>query len=127
MPIKRNIKILIADDESEIRETLRDCLELRGYDVIAVAHGEDVFEKVIVSKPDLIILDVVMPDKSGFEILKELKDSADTKDIPVFMLSVRDDKAKYKKGLLLGASEYIVKPFSLKSLYKLIWNSLATT
>lgn len=116
-------KILIVDDVHEIRETLRDCLELRGYEIEVAGSGAEAIKKVPSFQPELIILDLAMPGRSGFEVLNDLKKSPETKNIPVFILSVKDELGDYRKGMMLGACEYIVKPFSLKALWALIENT----
>lgn len=104
-------KILIIEDEEETIEFLKECLKLEGYEVIYSTNGREGFQKILKEKPNLILLDLGLPDVDGVEICKNIKQNTDTKTIPVIMLTCRtatDDKVT---GLEAGADDYIVKPF----------------
>ncbi len=100
--------VLIVDDDHKTLEILRTYLYAEGYQVLAVNCGKTVIKIVENIKPDLIALDIRLPEKSGWEILRELKSRSDTKDIPVVIISIVDDK---DLGFKLGAADYFVKPF----------------
>ncbi len=104
-----NYKILIADDEHQIRETLRTYLEEAGYTVIDVADGEAALYTFRQDKPDLVILDVMMPNMDGLEAARRIRQES---DVPLFFLTARVDDIDKVMGLEIGADEYIAKPFS---------------
>lgn len=103
------IKILFIDDDNFLRKVYQAELSEHGYEVILAADGEEGLEKAQISYPDLIILDMIMPKKSGFEVLTELQNNPATQDIPVLILSNLGQKDDIKKGLDLGAVDYLVK------------------
>ncbi len=103
-------KILIVDDAELDRVTLKKILEKHGYVVIVAEDGHDGIQKAKSEKPDCIIMDVVMPVLSGFEATRMLKDTAETKDIPVVICSTKGLSTDQKWGIRQGAKEYIVKP-----------------
>ncbi|MBN2407991.1 MAG: response regulator [Elusimicrobia bacterium] len=113
-------RVLIIDDEKIIAQMLKDNLELQGHEVEIAYSGTEGIEKACSMVPDVITLDIQMPDMTGFEVLKKLKEDKRTKDIAVLILSVKNDKEDLDKGYMLGAREYIAKPFSLKSLGNII-------
>ncbi|MFH1416157.1 MAG: response regulator [Elusimicrobiota bacterium] len=113
-------KVLVIDDDIYIAEMIKDGLELKGYEVEIATTGKDGIDKAFRCKPSIITLDLNMPGMTGFEILKKLKSDYSTKDIPIFILTVVDEKKSLNEAFLLGAKEYIVKPFSLMNLRSLI-------
>lgn len=104
--------ILIADDRLEVLELLRVTLEAEDYQVIYTSDGKEALEKIKLEKPDLILLDVVMPKMDGFQVLSELRRDSRLKDTPVIMLTAKGQEVDREKGKKLGANDYIVKPFS---------------
>lgn len=102
-------KILFVDDDNFLRKVYKSELGDQGYEVILAADGEEGLEKAKISDPDLIILDMIMPKKNGFEVLTELQNNPDTKNIPVIILSNLGQDDDIKKGLDLGAVDYLVK------------------
>ncbi|MCH7828117.1 MAG: response regulator, partial [Bacteroidetes bacterium] len=110
--IKKN-KVLVIDDDTDTRYTIGSFLETKNYDVIFSEDGNNGLEKAIEQQPFAIILDVMMPDKNGWQILKELKSNDKTKEIPVIIFSILEDK---QLAFGLGAFDYIVKPISSKKL-----------
>jgi len=100
-------KILVVDDERDIVALLRHHLSSEGYQVVTAATGDQAIEKALRERPDLITLDVLLPDRHGFEVLQELKSRPETAHIPVIILSVVQDE---DSGYQLGAVDYIVKP-----------------
>lgn len=102
-------KILIADDDVQLRRTVRAYLEDSGYAVLEVGNGKDALFSVRHEHPDLVLLDVMMPEMDGFEAARLIrKESA----VPIIMLTARDDEADQTAGLELGADDYVTKPFS---------------
>lgn len=104
-------KVLIADDEDEIRDLLRYSLENEEYQVIETTNGEDALEKIKAEKPDLVILDVMMPKMTGFEVCEKLRSDGATCLIPVIMLTSLAQTKDKITGIKLGADEYLTKPF----------------
>ncbi len=105
-------KILIAEDERDIRDLITFTLRFAGYDVVAAANGEEAFERAVQEKPDLVLMDVRMPRMTGYEACKRMKAEDSTKDIPVVFLSAKGQESEVNQGLDAGAVEYILKPFS---------------
>lgn len=105
-------KILVVDDELHIIKILDYKLRGAGYTVISAKDGVEALEKAKKERPDLILLDVMMPRLDGFETLEALKKDPDTQGIPVFMLTVRGRAADRTRGQELGIADYITKPFS---------------
>jgi len=106
-------RILIVDDEPELRSMLRQYLSREGYDVAEAVTGRTALDTVSSSEPDLVLLDVGLPDIDGFEVLREIRASC---DVPVIMLTARDDEVDRVVGLSVGADDYVVKPFSPREL-----------
>ncbi len=107
-------KILIVEDDPGIRVILQDALSEKGYDVESASDGERGLEMALEIKPDLLILDVMLPLMDGFEICKRVRQEGMTS--PILMLTVKDEEVDKVLGLELGADDYVTKPFSLKEL-----------
>lgn len=107
-------KILIVEDDPGIRVILQDSLSEKGYDVESASDGERGLEMALEIKPDLLILDVMLPLMDGFEICKRVRQEGMTS--PILMLTVKDEEVDKVLGLELGADDYVTKPFSLKEL-----------
>jgi len=106
-------KILVVDDEPNVIRSLIFVLEKEGYNVSSATDGEDAITKIQQSKPDLMLLDVMMPKKNGYEVCKEIKGSSSLNDIHVIMLTAKGQEVDREKGLDAGADEFMSKPFSL--------------
>ena len=104
-------KILIADDEEHLGYMVKFKLEKEGFDVIWKKDGRQALEAVREERPDLVILDVMMPGLTGFEVLEAIKADPELKDTPVIMLTASGQEADTVKGIDMGAADYIVKPF----------------
>lgn len=107
-------QILIIEDEEDIRELVRYNLERENFAVIEAESGEAGLKSVAQKKPDLILLDLMLPGKDGLQICRELKRSEVTRDIPVVMMTAKGEESDIVTGLELGAEDYVVKPFSPK-------------
>jgi two-component system alkaline phosphatase synthesis response regulator PhoP len=107
--------ILIVDDENDIVELLSYNLKKEGYNVLCAANGKEALQKAE-SKPDLLLLDVMMPQLDGFEVLKQLRKNPDTENIPVIFLTAKSSEFDEVVGLELGADDYIIKPISIPKL-----------
>lgn len=104
-------KILVIEDTTEVRENICEILELSGYEVIDAPNGKRGIEKATQELPDLILCDVMMPELDGFGVLKILNNNAKTNKIPFIFLTARAEKTDFRKGMGLGADDYITKPF----------------
>jgi len=104
--------VLIADDEHNIRHILDFSLNAEGFDVLSAHNGEDALSLALEHRPDLIILDIMMPGKGGIETCRALKSDPQTAGIPVVLLSARSSQADREAGAEAGANDYITKPFS---------------
>jgi DNA-binding response OmpR family regulator len=113
MPKEDAKLILIADDEARMRRFMKMNLDLEGYRVVEAGNGLETIDRVREELPDLVLLDVMMPELDGFEVLRIIRE---TSTVPVIMLTVRDNEADKVKGLELGADDYVTKPFSPREL-----------
>jgi len=109
-------KILVVEDEVHIIELLKYNIELAGYQMIYADNGKEGINLCVEQHPDLVILDLMLPDIDGFDVCKILKKDERTKDIPVIMLTARGEEVDKVLGLELGADDYITKPFSIREL-----------
>lgn len=105
-------KILVVDDERHIVRLVQVNLERAGYQVVAAFDGKEALKKVSSEKPDLVVLDVMMPYMDGFQVLKQMKADAATKDIPVIMLTAKAQDADVFRGWASGVDMYLTKPFN---------------
>ena len=111
-----NNKVVVVDDEEELRELVADILEADNFRVIKCADTNEGYKRILKSKPDLAILDVKMPQIGGIELCRLLRSDPATKNMPVIMLTVESTETDKVIGLGVGADDYITKPFSNKEL-----------
>lgn len=104
-------KILLIEDNTEIRENTAEILELADYEVITAENGRVGVEKAHQEKPDLIICDIMMPIMDGYSVLHLLSKTPDTANIPFIFLTAKADRSDFRKGMEMGADDYITKPF----------------
>jgi two-component system alkaline phosphatase synthesis response regulator PhoP/two-component system response regulator VicR len=104
-------KVAVVDDHPHIARLVQRELEAEGHEVITATDGDEALRRIRADLPALVVLDVVMPGKNGFQVLRELKADPATREIPVIMLTVRDQDADLTHGLTLGADWYLTKPF----------------
>lgn len=119
------MKILVVDDEKDISNLICKNLELEGYETISAASGKEAIEKLKTVKTDIILLDIMLPDMNGYEVLKAFQDHNST--IPVIFISALDKRSSKILGLELGADDYITKPFDNKELVsrvKALWRRM---
>jgi two-component system alkaline phosphatase synthesis response regulator PhoP len=118
------IKILIVDDEPDLVETLQDRLEMNGYSIVTAGNGKDGLEKALQEKPDIVLLDVIMPIMDGLEMLEALRKHPECKDCAVIMLTARSQRQDIVRARACGIEDYVVKPFDLSELIEKIENVL---
>lgn len=118
-------KILIADDEPNILISLEFLMKREGYAVVLARDGQEALEAVLRERPDLVLLDVMMPLKSGFDVCHEVRANEAVKDTPIVMLTAKGRDTDVAKGLALGASAYMTKPFSTRELVQKVQSLLA--
>jgi DNA-binding response OmpR family regulator len=109
-------KILIADDEPNIVISLEFLLKREGFEVVVARDGIEALERVRADRPDLAILDVMMPQRNGFEVCQDLRQDPEFKDLRIMMLTAKGRDTEVTKGLALGADVYMTKPFSTREL-----------
>jgi len=117
--------ILVADDEDNIVRTIADRLEMTGYNVLTASDGEEALEKALSQKPDLILLDIIMPRLDGHGALEKLRQMEATRHIPVIMLTAQSQADDVQRANSAGADGYFVKPFDLVELLRKIEQVLA--
>lgn len=110
-------KILFIDDEERLLEVMKTNLEIEGYDVITAISGRTGLASAVVDQPDIIILDIMMPDIDGWEIARRLRSDPSTKYIPIVMLTALDEPHHVVKGFESGADDYLAKPFDNAELF----------
>ena len=110
-------KVLLAEDEEDIRKVAQISLQFRGgWEVLLATNGEECLEKAASDRPDLILLDCMMPKLDGYETCRRLKQDPSLRHIPVIFLTAKAQEIEVKKGLSLGAVGYLIKPFNPMSL-----------
>ena len=118
-------KILVADDEPNIVISLEYLLKREGYTVLIARDGQEALETIAREQPDLVLLDVMMPKKTGFEVCQEVRASDVLASIKILMLTAKGRDTDVVKGLALGADAYITKPFSTRELAQKVAELLA--
>lgn len=108
--------VLIVDDEAAIREMIRVALEMAEFDCLEAANAQDAHARIIDHRPDLVLLDWMLPGTSGIELLRRLKREELTKEVPVIMLTAKGEEDNKIQGLDVGADDYITKPFAPREL-----------
>ena len=109
-------KIFVVDDDEDIRELLKYNLEKNGHDVVTCENGIDCLDKILLSKPDLILLDVMMPGLDGIEVCERLKSNSENQDILICFLTARNEDYSQIAGLEAGGDDYVAKPVKPKVL-----------
>ena len=121
MPVEHKIKkILVVDDDPTLTILVSKCLETNGYEVTAVTEAADGLDYAMKNDPDLIILDVMMPVINGFNFCRLLKQEENKKDIPIILLTSRDQIKDIEIGLEMGAEAYLAKPLNTTELLRTI-------
>ena len=119
-------KLLIVDDEPNIAISLEFLMRREGFDVALAKDGEEGLAKIREIKPDLVLLDVMMPKMDGFQVCRAVREDAELAGICIVMLTAKGREAEVEKGLSLGANAYIPKPFSTSALVSKVKSLLAS-
>lgn len=119
--------VLVIDDEPNIVQTLKNRLQLNEFEVLTASNGKEGLEIALDRKPDVILLDVIMPIMDGHQMLEKLRANADGKDIPVIMLTARSQPDDVDRAMIHGIEDYITKPFDLSELLEKIEKTLQHT
>jgi DNA-binding response OmpR family regulator len=117
-------KILIADDEPNILISLEFLMKREGYEVSVARDGIEALAAIVATRPDLVLLDVMMPGKTGFEVCQEVRAQDALRDIRILMLTAKGRDTDVAKGLALGADAYVTKPFSTRELVQKVRSML---
>ncbi|MCL5435814.1 MAG: response regulator [Patescibacteria group bacterium] len=118
-------KILVVEDEPSILKAVVEVLGMHGYQVFSATDGEHGLALASEVKPDLVLLDLILPGKNGFEVLKELKSTVGLSDIPVIISSNLGDEEEVQQGLKLGAADYLIKAdYDLDEVVKIVAKNL---
>jgi DNA-binding response OmpR family regulator len=120
MTSPRKPRVLIADDDLEILGLTRSLLRRRGFDVIEASDGDEAMRQLLENRPDLVILDVMMPGQSGWEVCRSIRDTESLKDIGVIMLTGVGERLNEMTSPLYGADAFLDKPFEFAALDQLI-------
>lgn len=113
-------RLLLIEDEEDIAALIKLQADISGYKLHVEVDGLNGYSAVVREKPDLVILDIMLPGQSGLDVCRKLKNNAETKDIPVIMISAKSEEIDVVLGLELGADDYVTKPFSPKVLFSRI-------
>ena len=113
-------RILVIDDNTDIRENTAEILALAGYQTYTAENGKKGMEAAIKEKPDLIICDIMMPELDGYGVLHLLRKNPETENIPFIFLTAKAERTDFRKGMEMGADDYITKPFDDLELLKAV-------
>jgi len=113
-------KVLVVEDEPDTLQLVKESLEFEGYEVITATDGIEAEDKAHRENPDIIILDIFLPKRDGYEVCRRLREDKNTFGIPIIMLTAKGDYGSRLKGFLQGAFDYVAKPFSTEDLIKKI-------
>ncbi len=114
------MRVLIIEDEEEIREEISDILRFEGQKTVACSTGEEGLKEALSSTPDIILCDILMPGMDGFEVLSQIKKNPSTAMVPFIFITAMAERPKLRKGMEMGADDYLVKPFSRDELLKAV-------
>lgn len=113
---EKKTRILVADDDGNVVNIIRDSLEPEQFEILEAANGKEALGMVFAGQPDIVVLDIMMPDMDGYRVCEELKEHEDTKDMPIIILSAKTSVEDKLKAMELGIDDYIVKPFDPREL-----------
>ena len=117
-------KIFIVEDELDFLSTLRERLEFEGYVVVTAVDGEEALRKIPEEEPDLILLDIMLPEMNGYQVCRELKGNPETEAIPVVMVTAKSQESDKFWAQETGADDYVTKPFEMEELLQKLQDNL---
>ena len=117
-------KIFIIEDELDFLSTLRERLEFEGFEVATAVDGEEALRKIPEEKPDLILLDIMLPEMNGYQVCRELKSNPETESIPVVVVTAKSQESDKFWAKETGADDYVTKPFEMEELLQKIQDNL---
>ncbi len=120
-------KILIVDDEPDLLEYMESILKDNNYDVVSAVNGKSALEKAVEIKPDLITLDIAMPEETGVKAFRKFQENEAVKDIPVIIISTEGSKQRVDEFMSLGAADYLMKPFAPEDIREKLNNIIGET
>ena len=115
---EKTYKILVVDDDKDIVERLESKLKREGYEVVVAYDGKQALDRIAADNPDIILLDLMLPELNGFEVLKEVRQKYSERLRPVIIVSARDELDSLKKGYGMDADHYITKPCNLEDILR---------
>ena len=118
-------KILVVDDEPTIVRLMEFILARQGHEMLVAVNGEEALEKIQAHKPDLVLLDIMMPRIDGYEVARQVRANEETSGLPIIMLSAKAQEEDIRKGMEVGVNEYITKPFSPDQLVRVVGGYLS--
>lgn len=118
--VDKKTKIMVIDDSKTIRSSARLFMEKAGYEIIEVEDGFDALSKIMEEEPDLVFIDVLMPNLDGLQTCQIIKRNPMFKNLPIIILSSKDGEFDKAKGMMMGANDYLVKPFTKDSIIKVV-------
>jgi DNA-binding response OmpR family regulator len=118
--------VLVADDDVDVASLVAMSLKRAGFDVVTAEDGTDALEKALERAPDACVLDIMMPNLNGYEVVRRLKEDVATRDAPIVLLSARAGALDRDYGLRIGADAYIRKPFPPRQLSETLWALLGS-
>ncbi len=118
-------KILVVDDEPPIVRLMEFILARQGHEMLVAVNGEQALEKIRAHKPDLVLLDIMMPRIDGYEVARQVRADPETATLPIIMLSAKAQEDDIRKGVDIGVDEYITKPFSPEHLVHVVADQLS--
>jgi PAS domain S-box-containing protein len=113
-------KIIVIDDDDSLREIIVELLKLNEFDVLNYSGGIEGIKGITENKPDLVVCDIMMPEVNGYDVLKMIRNNPEVKNTPFVFLSAKIETKDFRKGMNLGADDYLTKPFELEELLKII-------
>lgn len=116
--------VLVADDDADVRELVEFRLARAGYEVITAADGEEAVALALARRPDLCVIDVMMPKLDGYQVTERLREAGDLDGVPVLLLTASVQEAAVERGFEVGADDYIKKPFSPRELLERVASAL---
>lgn len=127
MPEEKNATLLIVEDDVDLAEMLTSYFRSQKYEVVAVNWGEDAIQTCQTKRPDLVILDIRLPDIDGFEVARRLRENARTQDIPIIFLTEKREQEDRMQGFEVGGDDYVTKPYDIQELRLRVRNGLRRT